>query len=73
MDTNGKPFTATNQMDFHNQALDAYEARLDQQIEENKGYRIASLHMRRTALSAGQRLLPRWRRGVPRGNDRGPA
>ena len=41
MDTNGKPFTATNQMDFHNQALDAYEARLDQQIEENKGYRIA--------------------------------
>ena len=23
------------------QALDAYEARLDQQIEENKGYRIA--------------------------------
>ena len=35
--TNGKPFTATNQMDFHNQALDAYEAQLDQQIEENNG------------------------------------
>ena len=36
-DTNGKPFTATNQMDFHNQALDAYEAQLDQQIEVNNG------------------------------------
>ena len=35
--TNGKPFTATNQMDFHNQALDAYEAQLDQQIEVNNG------------------------------------
>ena len=35
--TNGKPFTATNQMDFHNQALDRYEAQLDQQIEVNNG------------------------------------
>ena len=40
--TNGKPFTATNQMDFHNQSLDAYEAQLDQQIEENNGVTLCS-------------------------------
>ena len=67
-----KPFTATNQMDFHNQALDRYEAQLDQQIEVNNGVTLCVTAYEKDGTE-------RWTaccldaEELPRGNDRGPA